>query len=80
MNINISNTYVLLAAPPRLAISTISNKNSVVSTKLLKKKNRKIKNTMISKPRFWKKHNELHIVTLKNRDPDILDHLFQKMC
>ena len=35
---------------------------------------------MISKPRFWKKHNELHIVTLKNRDPDILDHLFQKMC
>ena len=43
MNIKISNTYVLLAAPPRLAISTISNKNSVVSTKLLKKKNRKIK-------------------------------------
>ena len=77
MNINISNTYVLLAAPPRLAITTISNKNSVVSTKLLKKKN---KNTMISKPRFWKKHNELHIVTLKNHDPDILDHLFQKMC
>ena len=35
---------------------------------------------MISKPRFWKKHNELHIVTLKNCDPDILDHLFQKMC
>ena len=35
---------------------------------------------MISKPHFWKKHNELHIVTLKNRDPDILDHLFQKMC
>ena len=35
---------------------------------------------MISKPRFWKKHNELHIVTLKNHDPDILDHLFQKMC
>ena len=43
MNINISNTYVLLAAPPRLAITKISNKNSVVSTKLLKKKNRKIK-------------------------------------
>ena len=35
---------------------------------------------MISKPRFWKKHNELHIMTLNNRDPDILDHLFQKMC
>ena len=35
---------------------------------------------MIFKPRFWKKHNELHIVTSKNRDPDILDHLFQKMC
>ena len=43
MNINISNTYVLLAAPPRLAITMISNKNSVASTKLLKKKNRKIK-------------------------------------
>ena len=82
MNINISNTYVLLAAPPRLAITKISNKNSVVSTKLPKKeksKNRKIK-TVISKPRFWKKHNELQIVTLKNRDPDILDHLFQKKC
>ena len=26
------------------------------------------------------KHNELQIVTLKNRDPDILDHLFQIMC
>ena len=26
------------------------------------------------------KHNELQIVTLKNRDPDILDHLFQKKC
>ena len=79
MNINISNTYVLLAAPPRLAITKISNKNSVVSTKLLKKKNRKIK-TVISKPHFWMKHNELQIVTLKNRDPDILDHLFQIMC
>ena len=43
MNINISNTYVLLAAPPRLAITKISNKNSVVSTKLLKKKKQKIK-------------------------------------
>ena len=83
MNINICNTYVLLAAPPRLAITKISNKNSVVSTKLPKKeksKNRKNKNTVISKPSFWKKHNELQIVTLKNRDPDILDHLFQKMC
>ena len=80
MNINISNTYVLLAAPPRLAITKISNKNSVVSTKLLKKKNQKIKNTVIFKPRFWMKHNELQIVTLKNHDPDILDHLFQIMC
>ena len=79
MNRNISNTYVLLAAPPRLAITKISNKNSVVSTKLLKKKNPKIK-TVISKPCFWMKHNELQIVTLKNRDPDILDHLFQIMC
>ena len=78
MNINISNTYVLLAAPPRLAITKISNKNSVVSTKLLKKEKSKNKNTVISKPCFWKKHNELQIVTLKNRDPDILDHLFQK--
>ena len=26
------------------------------------------------------KHNELQIVTLKNHDPDILDHLFQIMC
>ena len=26
------------------------------------------------------KHNELQIVTLKNRDLDILDHLFQIMC
>ena len=26
------------------------------------------------------KHNELQIVTLKNCDPDILDHLFQKKC
>ena len=26
------------------------------------------------------KHNELQIMTLKNRDPDILDHLFQIMC
>ena len=26
------------------------------------------------------KHNELQIVILKNRDPDILDHLFQIMC
>ena len=80
MNINISNTYVLLAAPPRLAITKISNKNSVVSTKLPKKEKSKNKNTVISKPRFWKKHNELQIVTLKNRDPDILDHLFQKKC
>ena len=80
MNINISNTYVLLAAPPRLAITKISNKNSVVSTKLPKKEKSKNKNTVISKPRFWKKHNELQIVTLKNRDPDILDHLFQIMC
>ena len=80
MNINISNTYVLLAAPPRLAITKISNKNSVVSTKLHKKEKSKNKNTLISKPRFWKKHNELQIMTLKNRDPDILDHLFQIMC
>ena len=80
MNINISNTYVLLAAPPRLAITKISNKNSVVSTKLPKKEKSKNKNTVISKPRFWKKHNELQIVTLKNHDPDILDHLFQIMC
>ena len=80
MNINISNTYVLLAAPPRLAITKISNKNSVVSAKLPKKEKSKNKNIVISKPRFWKKHNELQIVTLKNRDPDILDHLFQKKC
>ena len=80
MNINISNTYVLLAAPPRLAITMISNKNCVVSKKLPKKKKSKNKNTVISKPHFWKKHNELQIVTLKNRDPDILDHLFQKKC
>ena len=26
------------------------------------------------------KHNKLQIVTLKNHDPDILDHLFQIMC
>ena len=26
------------------------------------------------------KHNELQIMTLKNHDPDILDHLFQIMC
>ena len=40
----------------------------------------KNKNTVISKPRFWMKHNKLQIMTLKNRDPDILDHLFQIMC
>ena len=45
---------------------------------MTQKEKSKNKNTVISKPRFWMKHNELQIVTLKNRDPDILDHLFQK--
>ena len=61
MNINISNSYVLLAAPPRLAITKISNKNSVVSTKLPKKEKSKNKNTVISKPHFWKKHADCDI-------------------
>ena len=47
---------------------------------MTQKEKSKNKNTVISKPRFWMKHNKLQIVTLKNRDPDILDHLFQKKC
>ena len=47
---------------------------------MTQKEKSKNKNTVISKPCFWMKHNELQIVTLKNHDPDILDHLFQKKC